>query len=87
MHKLASGPGGMVPEDRDDPWDSMPVNSERSRERFVIDAGFTRLVQMLDYSSGRQVAILSRRRQAGVPGAQPPAGTRSTVSREPVASA
>ena len=33
----------MVPEDCDDPCESIPLNPKRKRERFLTDAEFTRL--------------------------------------------
>ena len=51
MYKLARG-WDMVPEDCDDPCESIPLNPERKRERFLTDAEFTRLGQVLDEVSG-----------------------------------
>ena len=43
---------GMAPEDCD-PCRSIPMNPKRSRERFLTDAEFTRLGQVLDEVSGK----------------------------------
>ena len=51
MYALARG-WGMVPEDRDDPCQSIPMNPKRRRERFLTDAEFTRLGLVLDEVSG-----------------------------------
>ena len=51
MYKLAKG-WDMVPEDHDDPCQSIPMNPKRKRERFLTDAEFTRLGQVLDEVSG-----------------------------------
>ena len=50
MYALARG-WDMAPEDHDDPCQSIPMNPKRKRERFLTDAEFTRLGQMLDESS------------------------------------
>ena len=42
MYKLARG-WDMVPEDWDDPCESIPLNPKRKRERFLTDAEFTKL--------------------------------------------
>ena len=42
----------MVPEGHDDPCQSIPMNPKRKRERFLTDAEFTRLAQVLDEVSG-----------------------------------
>ena len=57
MYKLAKG-WDMVPEDLVDPCQSIPMNPKRKRERFVTDAEFTRLGQVLDEvsSNGSQVS-------------------------------
>ena len=47
MYKLANG-WEMVPEDCEDPCQSIPMNPKRKRERFLTDAEFTRLGQVLD---------------------------------------
>ena len=52
MYKLAKG-WDMVPEDHDDPCRSIPMNPKRKRERFLTDAEFTRLGQVLDEVSGK----------------------------------
>ena len=52
MYKLAKG-WEMVPEDHDDPCQSIPMNPKRKRERFLTDAEFTRLGQVLDEVSGK----------------------------------
>ena len=51
MYKLAKG-WDMVPEDLVDPCQSIPMNPKRNRERFLTDAEFTRLGQVLDEVSG-----------------------------------
>ncbi len=51
MYKLAKG-WDMVPEDHDDPCRSIPMNPKKKRERFLTDAEFTRLGQVLDEVSG-----------------------------------
>ena len=51
MYALARG-WDMVPEDCDDPCQSIPMNPKRKRERFLTDAEFTRLGQVLDEVSG-----------------------------------
>ena len=51
MYKLAKG-WDMVPEDHADPCRSIPMNPKRQRERFLTDAEFTRLGQVLDEVSG-----------------------------------
>ena len=51
MYKLAKG-WDMVPEDHDDPCQSILMNPKRKRERFLTDAEFTRLGQVLDDVSG-----------------------------------
>ena len=51
MYKLAKG-WDMVPEDHDDPCQSIPMNPKRKRERILTDAEFTRLGQVLDEVSG-----------------------------------
>ena len=51
MFKLAKG-WDMVPEDHDDPCQSIPMNPKRKRERFLTDAEFIRLGQVLDEVSG-----------------------------------
>ena len=51
MYKLAKG-WEMVPEDCD-PCQSIPMNPKRKRERFLTDAEFTRLGQVLDEVSGK----------------------------------
>ena len=51
MYKLAGG-WDMVPEDCVDPCESIPLNPKRKRERFLTDAEFTRLEQVLDEVSG-----------------------------------
>ena len=51
MFKLAKG-WDMVPEDHVDPCRSIPMNPKRKRERFLTDAEFTRLGQVLDEVSG-----------------------------------
>ena len=51
MYALARG-WGMAPEDCD-PCRSIPMNPKRSRERFLTDAEFTRLGQVLDEVSGK----------------------------------
>ncbi len=50
-YKLAKG-WDMVPEDHDDPCRSIPMNPKKKRERFLTDAEFTRLGQVLDEVSG-----------------------------------
>ena len=57
MYKLAKS-WDMVPEDYDDPCRSIPMNPKRKRERFLIDAEFTRLGQVLDevLGNGSQVS-------------------------------
>ena len=52
MYKLAKG-WDMVPEDLVDPCRSIPPNPKRKRERFLTDAEFTRLRQVLDEVSGK----------------------------------
>ena len=42
----------MVPEDHDDPCQSIPMNPMLKRERFLTDAEFTRLGHVLDEDSG-----------------------------------
>ena len=42
----------MVPEGCDDPCESIPMNPKRKRERFLNNAEFTRLGQVLDEVSG-----------------------------------
>ena len=42
----------MTPEDFDNPCQAIPANPERKRERFLTDAEFTRLGQVLDEVSG-----------------------------------
>ena len=56
MHKLAKG-WEMVPEDCDDPCQSIPMNPKRKRERFLTDTEFTRLGQVLDEVSGKSSRI------------------------------
>ena len=51
MYKLARG-WDMVPEDCDDPCESVPLTPKRKRERFLTDAEFTRLGLVLDEVSG-----------------------------------
>ena len=51
MYKLAKG-WDMVPEDHVDPCQSIPMNPKKKRERFLTDAEFTRLGQVLDEVSG-----------------------------------
>ena len=51
MYKLAKG-WDMVPEDHVNPCQSIPMNPKRKRERFLTDAEFTRLGQVLDEVSG-----------------------------------
>ena len=51
MYALARG-WGMAPEDCD-PCHSIPMNPKRRRERFLTDAEFTRLGQVLDEVSGK----------------------------------
>ena len=51
MYKLARG-WDMVPDDCDDPCESIPMNPKRRRERFLTDAEFTRFGQVLDEVSG-----------------------------------
>ena len=57
MYKLARG-WDMVPEDWDDPCEAIPLNPKRKRERFLTDAEFTKLGQVLDEVScnGSQVS-------------------------------
>ena len=50
MYALAKG-WDMVPEDCDDPCQSIPMNPKRKRERFLTDAEFTRLGRVLDQVS------------------------------------
>ena len=50
MYALAKG-WDMVPEDCDDPCEAIPMNPKRRRERFLTDAEFTRLGQVLDHVS------------------------------------
>ena len=47
----------MVPEDLVDPCQSIPMNPKRRRERFLTDAEFTRLGQVLDEVSGKRSQI------------------------------
>ena len=42
----------MVPEACDDPCESIPLNPRRERQRFLTDAEFTRLGQVLDEVQG-----------------------------------
>ena len=51
MYGLA-GDWEMTPEDCDNPCQAIPANPERKRERFLTDAEFTRLGQVLDEVSG-----------------------------------
>ena len=51
MYKLAKG-WDLILEDHDDPCQSIPMNPKRKRERFLTDAEFTRLGQVLDEVSG-----------------------------------
>ena len=51
MYGLA-GDWEMTPEDFDNPCQAIPANPERKRERFLTDAEFTRLGQVLDEVSG-----------------------------------
>ncbi len=51
MYKLAWG-WNVVSEDCDDPCESIPLNPKRTRERFLTDAEFTKLGQVLDEVSG-----------------------------------
>ena len=57
MYALAEG-WDMAPEDFDDPCQSIPMNPKRKRERFLTDAEFTRLGQVLDEvsSNGSQIS-------------------------------
>jgi integrase len=57
MYKLAKG-WDMVPEDLVDPCRSIPMNPRLKRERFLTDAEFTRLGQVLDEVSnnGSQIS-------------------------------
>ena len=59
MYKLARG-WDMVPEDCDDPCESVPLNPKRKRERFLTDAEFTRLGQVLDEVSGNGSQVPAR---------------------------
>ena len=52
MYKLAKG-WDLVPEDHEDPCQSIPMNPKRKRERFLTDAEFTRLGQVLDEVSDK----------------------------------
>ena len=52
MYTLASD-WEMPPEDCDNPCQAIPTNPERKRERFLTDAEFTRLGQVLDDVSGK----------------------------------
>ena len=52
MYTLASD-WEMPPEDCDNPCQAIPTNPERKRERFLTDAEFTRLGQVLDEVSGK----------------------------------
>ena len=52
VYALAKG-WDMAPEDHDDPCQSIPMNPKRKRERFLTDAEFTRLGQVLDESLGK----------------------------------
>ena len=54
MYKLAKG-WDMVPDDCDDPRESIPLNPKRKRDRFLTDAEFTRLGQVLDRSQATPV--------------------------------
>ena len=47
----------MTPEDCDNPCQAIPANPERKRERFLTDAEFTRLGQVLDEVSGNSSQI------------------------------
>ena len=51
MYTLA-GDWEMVPEDFSNPCQGIPLNPERKRERFLTDAEFDRLGQVLDEASG-----------------------------------
>ena len=51
MYVLA-GDWELVPDDSDNPCQAIPTNPERKRERFLTDAEFTRLGQVLDEVSG-----------------------------------
>ena len=51
MYGLA-GDWELTPEDFDNPCQAIPANPERKRERFLTDAEFTRLGQVLDEVSG-----------------------------------
>ena len=51
MYVLA-GDWELVPDDFDNPCQAIPTNPERKRERFLTDAEFTRLGQVLDEVSG-----------------------------------
>ena len=56
MYVLARG-WDMAPEDCDDPCEFIPMNPKRRRERFLTDAEFTRLGQVLDEASGKRSRI------------------------------
>ena len=56
MYVLA-GDWEMVPEDCDNPCQAIPANPERKRERFLTDAEFTRLGQVLDEVSGKRSRV------------------------------
>ena len=56
MYKLAKG-WDLVPEDHEDPCQSIPMNPKRKRERFLTDAEFTRLGQVLDEVSGNDSQV------------------------------
>ena len=59
MYKLAKG-WDMVPEDHVDPCRSIPMNPKRKRERFLTDAEFTRLGQVLDEVFGQWQSGIGR---------------------------
>ena len=50
----------MVPEASDDPCKSIPLNPARKQERFLTDAGFTCLGQVLDEVSGNRRQVSHR---------------------------
>jgi len=56
MYKLAKG-WDLVPEDHEDPCQSIPMNPKRKRERFLTDAEFTRLGQVLDEVSDKSSQV------------------------------
>ena len=56
MYTLA-GDWEMVPEDFSNPCQGIPLNPERKRERFLTDAEFDRLGQVLDEASGNDGRI------------------------------